>query len=691
LARLDEDWRYSYDGLDRVLQAQRGVTDGAGVFANAFGSKTWTLDETGNWTGLETFGGGAEPEGEWREHNAANQLKSINQLNRFYDANGNLLRIAVWTNGAFPRTKCTFDAWNRLVKLEQVKPGGIWDSEVFAYNGLNWRVKEVRHVGNYTLGRPLGAPPTGDSTRWSFYSLSWQELLEVVATTATPPVVTGSEQQVWGLRGTDDAVLRRFDTNADGVYGDPVAPSPEPCLYQLTDSSFSPIDHLDAGSGLPRQRMSYDTYGQMKYLRLADHDGDGTVTESDRAAFWQAVKNGDVAGDYDGNGTVNDSDYDQYYARWVIESQTSPIVDEVRVGYGGYIRDPITGWLLARNRWYDPLAGRWVTRDPAGYVDGMSLYLYAKGNPLSLVDPMGLKVGSDYQSDGSLLSRIWDGVKGLVKDYARNSRDAFNYDQEMTSESLHEDMARLEDLRNSDVNGEISRGLDKHRGGDLTLGTGYNLAGDGSAMYTFTNNVLPTAHEGAVNSVVSAGGAFAGQVVGAGTQIVGELGGEGGATAGAAARGGARAAGEAAEGEGGALTPTLRMGKYGELSGDLPSGVQANHLNQDAVFGDVIPRNEGLAAGMKGNAFTEAGTPHYQFHQTMEQFWNQYRPGGVSFQQTPTHAEDGAALQRALQSSGVPPSEAGKLAADAASQRAAYGLKESAPVPRIPGRMNQKR
>jgi RHS repeat-associated protein len=71
--------------------------------------------------------------------------------------------------------------------------------------------------------------------------------------------------------------------------------------------------------------------------------------------------------------------------------------DEVRIGYAGYVRDPLMEILLARHRWYDSRAGRWLTRDPAGYVDGLSLYLFVKGNPLGLVDPTGLSStwGSD--------------------------------------------------------------------------------------------------------------------------------------------------------------------------------------------------------------------------------------------------------------------------------------------------------
>lgn len=38
---------------------------------------------------------------------------------------------------------------------------------------------------------------------------------------------------------------------------------------------------------------------------------------------------------------------------------------------------------------YDPATGRWLTRDPAGYVDGMNLYRYGRSNPVRYVDRNG--------------------------------------------------------------------------------------------------------------------------------------------------------------------------------------------------------------------------------------------------------------------------------------------------------------
>jgi len=76
-------------------------------------------------------------------------------------------------------------------------------------------------------------------------------------------------------------VLRLIDTDGDGEYGS----AADKARYQLTDSSFSVIAHVDAANGRVHQRMSYDTYGAVKILLQADFNGDGTVTRDDLLAF----------------------------------------------------------------------------------------------------------------------------------------------------------------------------------------------------------------------------------------------------------------------------------------------------------------------------------------------------------------------------------------------------------------------
>jgi RHS repeat-associated protein len=41
-------------------------------------------------------------------------------------------------------------------------------------------------------------------------------------------------------------------------------------------------------------------------------------------------------------------------------------------------------------RYYDPEIGRYITRDPIGYADGLNVYLYVHNNPINHIDPLGL-------------------------------------------------------------------------------------------------------------------------------------------------------------------------------------------------------------------------------------------------------------------------------------------------------------
>jgi RHS repeat-associated protein len=110
------------------------------------------------------------------------------------------------------------------------------------------------------------------------------------------------------------------------------------------------------------QEVTYSYNGLNWKLR------DGVVCSADQDAFDAAYAAGLPSAYFTGDGVVDSADHDQFYAAYT----TPGTPDEARIGYARYVRDPLTGYLLARNRWYEPVAGQWVTRDPAGYVDGLS-------------------------------------------------------------------------------------------------------------------------------------------------------------------------------------------------------------------------------------------------------------------------------------------------------------------------------
>ena len=130
---------------------------------------------------------------------------------------------------------------------------------------------------------------------------------------------------------------------------------------------------------------------------------------------------------------------------------------------------------------------------------------------------------------------------------------------------------------------------------------------------------------------------------------------------------------------------------YYNMTHDPNVSGQAHHLNQDAAFRQVIPHNDGLCVELGGNAFSDIGSEHYNAHNSMENFWNDYRKGGTSYNERPTIGQYNRALYDSLINAGFSDSDAAYATYRASCQQQQYGLNNSDFVPRIPGRINQKK
>jgi RHS repeat-associated protein len=60
--------------------------------------------------------------------------------------------------------------------------------------------------------------------------------------------------------------------------------------------------------------------------------------------------------------------------------------------FSGQYYDAETGLHYNWHRYYDPSMGQYIEADPAGLAAGTNLYAYSGGNPLTFVDPTGLKL-----------------------------------------------------------------------------------------------------------------------------------------------------------------------------------------------------------------------------------------------------------------------------------------------------------
>jgi RHS repeat-associated protein len=107
-----------------------------------------------------------------------------------------------------------------------------------------------------------------------------------------------------------------------------------------------------------------------------------------------------VAALTDANGSVVERyRYDAYGSPTVTDSGGAPVTKNAwgmphsAIGnprmFTGRDFDEETGLSFYRARYYDPVKGRFLQRDRAGYVDGMNLYEYVTSRPAHLVDPTG--------------------------------------------------------------------------------------------------------------------------------------------------------------------------------------------------------------------------------------------------------------------------------------------------------------
>jgi hypothetical protein len=138
------------------------------------------------------------------------------------------------------------------------------------------------------------------------------------------------------------------------------------------------------------------------------------------------------------------------------------------------------------------------------------------------------------------------------------------------------------------------------------------------------------------------------------------------------------------------LVHNIDCDAYGKLKRTISPGEQAHHLNQNAAYKSVIPKEEGMAIPLRGNAFTEAGSPHYEAHKALEEFWDQYRLGGTKSGQAPTNAEYSRALEDALKKTGLSDTDIAQAIQQAQANRQAYGLLDEDFVPNIPRKIYQK-
>jgi RHS repeat-associated protein len=127
---------------------------------------------------------------------------------------------------------------------------------------------------------------------------------------------------------------------------------------------------------------------------------------------------------------------------WVNREEYSPYGDTTFGGFAkkryrftGKERDEESGLCYHGARYYAPWLGRWTSCDPAGLVDGLSLYTFSRGAPTSYIDITGAQAenadgnlatapGSKLPADFQRLAERWRRADSL-SEHASTVSDAF--------------------------------------------------------------------------------------------------------------------------------------------------------------------------------------------------------------------------------------------------------------------------
>lgn len=259
----------------------------------------------------------------------------------------------------------SYDTLDRLVTTSY--PSSSQPNENYAYDAVGNRTSS--HLSASNNYQPFNRLSNTSSASYSY---------DANGNLISKSEASGTTRYSWDFENrlkqvalpNENSVVYRYDALGRRIQRVPSAGVSTNFIYDGPDvikdinSDGSTVDYLN-GPGLDNKLRLIDSRlstGPLYFLQ--DHLGSTTKLTNSAGAV------------------LEQSSYDSFG-----KSLNSSLT---RYSYTGRERDPDTGLMYYRARWYDAENGRFISADPIGLAGGINEYAYVGNNPLNGTDPTGL-------------------------------------------------------------------------------------------------------------------------------------------------------------------------------------------------------------------------------------------------------------------------------------------------------------
>jgi RHS repeat-associated protein len=344
------NFSYSYDAGGRPA-----------TMTNPFSETTSWAYQNNNWLATQTLANGAVAT---YTHNALGQVTELlNQIGATtisdfntiaYDGFGNRTSVTANIPGATSLSGTTgyaYDSKDQITQETSTRNGGFTDNFGYDSAGNPTSFKGITksyNSNNQQTGTGFSHDGNGNPTNYGGTTLTFDPENRM---TAYGSILTA------GYMGDG---LRAWKQNSSGR------------TYFLHDGLVVVIELDATGSA-----TATNTFGAGGLS--SRHSGSTSV-------FYSFDSEGNVAERSDSSGSVVLDHWFSAHGAILSGVSTDPFGYKAQFGY---YTDNENGLQLLTHRYYDPSAGRFLTRDPISYSGGVNLFAYVRNNPLRFVDPIG--------------------------------------------------------------------------------------------------------------------------------------------------------------------------------------------------------------------------------------------------------------------------------------------------------------